>query len=160
MSLINVNSLAGLSKISSAYVWDTEAMVLTSNKTGEVSVLNGSFQGGQRRYNLQFKPEFQSRYAKSVSVKHSEILRMARLVESTSTNKLVMAAKGQSNQVKGWIIGSIVNGSIKLSTNPKVHVNESDAKSEIERLAITNKGTTFVKVKVENYVVSGGVQWM
>lgn len=165
MSLIPVNSLVGFAQISDGYMFNTETNQLLSNKNGSYVPLNGSVRDGIRRYNLQYKKEYQTRWAKSRSVKHVEVSYRAaeaakRLGSIGTTNKLVEAAKAQAQkQTKGWVIGSILNGSIKLTTSPKVHETEASANAEIERLADTNKGTTFVKLKVENFVVSGGVQW-
>ncbi len=167
MSLIPVNKLAGMAQIADGYMFNTETSQLLSNKNGFQVQLYGSFNGrqGTRRYTLQYKPEYKNYRNKSISVKHSEIEKLAivheKNVQTTKCNLLVEAVKSTKLKVqtKGWLIGSILDGVIKTSSHPKVHDTEDGANKEIERLAVTNKGQTFVKLKIENFVVSGGVQW-
>lgn len=61
---------------------------------------------------------------------------------------------------KGWVIGSLGDdGQILFSEKPRVHPSEDSVNTEIERLATTYKGKTFVKLKVEAFVKSSGVVW-
>lgn len=59
----------------------------------------------------------------------------------------------------GWIIGSLAGTSFSFAAKPKVHVTESSVKEELERLAKSKPGVTFVSFKVDRSATSGGVVW-
>lgn len=166
MALIPVNYLDGFQRIDGGYFFNTETSQLLSNKKdGSLAVLAGSVRNGIRRYNLQLKNEYKTIWVKSAFVKHDDLAKKAieyakRLGLVETPNKLVEAAKAQARgQKKGWVIGFIQDGYIKLDTFPKVYENEDEVNAEIERQALDDKGMTFVKLKIENFVVCGGVQW-
>ena len=167
MPLIPVNSLDGFGRIKDGYFFNTETGELKRiKKDGSYTVLSGSVRNGIHRYNLQIKREYAKLHlAKSCSVKYNDLAKKAseaakRLSSFGTPNKLVEAAKAQAQgQKKGWVIGAVRDGKIQLSASPKVHDTEESVNAEIERLALDNKSTTFVKLKVENFVTCGGVQW-
>lgn len=59
----------------------------------------------------------------------------------------------------GWVIGTHVGTSFSFSENPKVHVTEGDCIAELERLAKSKPGVTFVSFKVDRSATAGGVIW-
>lgn len=71
----------------------------------------------------------------------------------------VVSKSPQAAPSKGWIIGSVNGNQFSFSSNPRVHDTENSVNTEIERLAKTNPGTKFVKVRIEAYVQAGGVSW-
>lgn len=156
MALIPVNSLEGFRQISDGYFFNTETSQLLSNKKdGSFAILSGSVRNGTRRYNLQLKREYKTNWVKSDYVKHEDLAKKA-----IEASKLIETAKSQSRgQKKGWVIGFIQDGYIRLDIFPEVYETEAEVNAEIERQAHDDEGMTFVKLKVENFVVSGGVQW-
>lgn len=171
MALIPVNSLKGFHPFADGYFFDTETGHLLSNKKdGSFAILSGSVRNGNRRYNLQLKREYKTIFqAKSGYVKHDDLAKKAnevskRLSFVETPNKLVEAAKAKAKaqaqgQKKGWVIGFIQDDYIKLDIFPKVYETEAEVNAEIEQQTLSNVGTTFVKLKVESFAVSGGVQW-
>lgn len=71
----------------------------------------------------------------------------------------VVSKSPQAAPSKGWIIGSVTNGCYSFSPDPVVHNTEASVNTEIERLAKNNPGTRFVKVRIEAFVQTGGVNW-
>lgn len=155
--MVEVNKLAGYNQVSSGYYWNIEKNELMSLKSGELKRLYGSNNGYGRVYNLQLAAQYKRGYYTSMNIKEADLKHRAKLYLA-SNPAVVLAAKG-SNPDKGWIIGSCNAGVFSFAANPKIHTTESSVNAEIERLAKVNAGKTFVKVKVENYVTAGGVQW-
>ena len=61
----------------------------------------------------------------------------------------------------GYIIGSIyADGRMSFSTSPKVHPTELSAKIEVERLAKSTPGNTFVYFEIKGKCKAGGVTWI
>ena len=60
---------------------------------------------------------------------------------------------------KGYIVGSVTNGGVSFSSNPKVHTNEASARTECERLASSYKGKTFMYVEIKGTVKASGFDW-
>jgi hypothetical protein len=65
----------------------------------------------------------------------------------------------QKDNSKGFIIGNLHDGVVKLSSTPMVHGTMLSAKNEINRLAIAHSGTKFVLLEIKNYVVANAVTW-
>lgn len=64
------------------------------------------------------------------------------------------------NVLKGFIIGSVAeNGDVSFAIRPVVHQTENSARVECERLALANKGKTFMYVEVKGTVRASGVTW-
>lgn len=60
---------------------------------------------------------------------------------------------------KQYIVGSLRSGYFSFSSAPKIHTSESSAKTETERLARSNPGTTYVYLEVKGKCTVAGVQW-
>ena len=157
MALITVNSLDGFHQFADDYFFNTEtSQLLSKKKDGSYVVLAGSVRNDIHRYSLQLKSEYETYGVKFDSVKHDDLAKKAteaakRLSSVETPNKLVEAAKAQARgQKKGWVIGFIRDGYIKLDTFPEVYETEDEVNAEIERRALDDEGTTFVKLKVEN----------
>lgn len=69
------------------------------------------------------------------------------------------AAVTQAKVPTGWIIGSLAGTSFSFAEKPKVHVTETSVKEELERLAKSKPGVTFVSFKIEKSATAGGVVW-
>lgn len=54
---------------------------------------------------------------------------------------------------RGFIIGKLVNGVIRIARNPKTHQDEESCDKEMERLASLNPDVFFVKLAVRDVVV-------
>lgn len=128
------------------YFVDPSTRYVYSRRSGTQSRLNGSVNSSNvRTYTLQTTGYYPAK------------IREDRLIAalnqgSNSTNM------GSVNS-RGWIIGSVNGNQFSFSSNPRVHDTENSVNTEIERLAKTNPGTKFVKVRIEAYVQAGGVSW-
>lgn len=54
---------------------------------------------------------------------------------------------------RGFIIGKLVNGVIRIARNPKTHQDEASCDEELERLASLNPDVFFVKLAIRDVVV-------
>nr|DAV92125.1 MAG TPA: hypothetical protein [Caudoviricetes sp.] len=54
---------------------------------------------------------------------------------------------------RGFIIGKLVNGVIRIARNPKTHQDEESCDTEMERLASLNPDVFFVKLAIRDVVV-------
>lgn len=54
---------------------------------------------------------------------------------------------------RGFIIGKLVNGVIRIARNPKAHQDEESCDKELERLASLNPDVFFVKLAIRDVVV-------
>ena len=54
---------------------------------------------------------------------------------------------------RGFIIGKLVNGVIRIARNPKTHQDEESCDKELERLASINPEVFFVKLAIRDVVV-------
>lgn len=154
MKEIDISALFG-GIVKNTYFYNPTTGAVTSRLTG---YMQGSKVGMERRFT--FKRENPTRLRPTVNVKLSDIKRAAQSVTSAraQANGFVQAAQNQT-PAKGWILGSVTNGVFSFSQNPKLHLSEATANAEIERLARVTPGKTFVKVQVQAYVTSGGIQW-
>lgn len=143
--------------LKNTYFYNPATDAVTSKLTG---YMQGSRVGKERRFT--FKRADATRWLPTVNVKLSDIKRAAQSVTSArvevQANGFVQAVQNQTPG-KGWILGSVTNGVFSFSQNPKLHLSEATANAEIERLARVTPGKTFVKVQVQAYVTSGGIQW-
>lgn len=156
MKEIDISTLVSF-VVKNTYFYNPATGEVTSKLTGH---MRGSKVGMERRFT--FKRVDATRWCPTVNIKLSDIKRAAQSVTSAradvQANGFAQAVQNQTPS-KGWILGSVTNGVFSFSQNPKLHLSEATANAEIERLARVNPGKTFVKVQVQAYVTSGGIQW-
>lgn len=58
-----------------------------------------------------------------------------------------------------WIVGTMTNGVLSFSEDPRQHVSGIDAATEAHRLATSHPGKTFVVAKIEKKVTASSVVW-
>lgn len=62
-------------------------------------------------------------------------------------------------KAKGSIIGRVHKGRLVFGSEPKIHMTADSVKRQMERLAMEHPGVKFVKFKIGQSVVAGGVTW-
>lgn len=80
-------------------------------------------------------------------------------VPKVVTKPVATVTQTQTKVPYGWIIGSLAGTSFSFAEKPKVHVTESSVKEELERLAKSKPGVTFVSLKIDKSATAGGVIW-
>jgi len=166
---IQVNKLPGLHKVADGYIYDTVTKVMVSTRIKPSgSTLYGTYQTNIKRYTLQLARTYKSPYCKSFSVSQPALELAAQNYASNNGGKVDPAPKrstvnsnvdGLAGYKTGWIIGSFSGNVLKVAEKPKVHLTEESVKAEMERLALTHLGVSFVKLKVESYAVAEKVSW-
>lgn len=80
-------------------------------------------------------------------------------VAKVVTKPVATAAQTNAKVPAGWIIGTLTGTSFSFAEKPKVHVTETSVKEELERLAKSKPGVTFVSLKIDRSATAGGVVW-
>lgn len=148
--MIDISTLGLANNIpQGTYFVDPATYFVYSRKTGTQARLTGSLNiSNVRSYTLQTTGRY------PVKIRED---RLRQAVAAAVRNKT--RTEGEVNTSKGWIIGSVIGNSYSFNPTPRVHATEDSVNTEIERLAKTNPGTRFVKVRIEAFVQSGGVSW-
>lgn len=84
-------------------------------------------------------------------VKGTDLFQAA--VNDNQSKGVVQVKKGQ------YVVGSVIDGILKLSSCPKIHASEVEAKLEAARLASSIPGKEFVVLSVVGVVKATGVVW-
>lgn len=151
----NLFDLSKLGAQYNGYFVDREGKVY-SNKQGTLRALKVSAPSNtfNKYWNLSTNG-----YAQAIRTDRFEEM----LNRSDEYRSFVKAPKSDSAPAaimsKGFIIGSVSSDSVSFSSRPKVHTTEASARAECERLAIANKGKTFVYVEIKGSVKATGVNW-
>lgn len=159
---IEINKMYGFKSVKTGYLFDTvEEKVYSNlqqqNKTN-YSALMGSRSTSGRFWKLQTQfSNYQLNVLLSTLRERAKDYQRQIVEETLEKGKRDMSISSPST--KGWIIGTVENGSIKLSSSPKIHETSESAKNEVNRLAQLNAGTKFVVLRIENYVQAANTVW-
>lgn len=162
---IEIYKMYGFKNVKMGYLFDTVEEKVYSNLQQKNKTNYGALMGSKstrgRFWKLQTRyPEYpQTVLLSTLRERAKDYQRhvLQQVEEFIEKDKQDMSISSPST--KGWIIGTVENGSIKLSSSPKIHETSESAKNEVNRLAQMNAGTKFVVLRIENYVQAASTVW-
>lgn len=163
-----MENLFDLSKLDSrfrGYFVDAEGKVY-SNKLGFFRALKPSAprNGYNKYWNFSANGRAQAiridRFARMLGL-NDEYRSFAKAAKAAKELAAVAAdsAATPAAMSNGFIVGTVLPHGVSFSDRPKVHTTEASARAECERLAILNKGKTFMYVEIKGSVKASGVNW-
>jgi hypothetical protein len=73
--------------------------------------------------------------------------------------KKTPAVNAVPSNTKGFIVGRVFLNNMSFASNPKVHMTESSAVAECERLAKLTPGSNYTYFEMKGTCTVGGVSW-
>ena len=84
---------------------------------------------------------------------------VAKVVAKVVAKPVATTTTTNAKAPSGWIIGTLNGASFSFAESPKVHDTLMSVSAELERLAKSKPGVTFVSLKVDRSATAGGVVW-